>query len=500
MGNNQENNNENIGKLKMQIYLNKFNFFPGETIKGFLELSPKEEDSKDSKILNNIKLYYALIHKECFKDSSIKPKEKSKEINSININNDSDFDDYNSETIFSKREIYNDNKNSQNFVKIPFQMKIPMETKPSFEFSRSNKLSDSYGYSRVYLDIEVPEYLSKKEILIFIEKHPSPLKSELTITKYITKKKLGFIGSGSNINFQGTYPKNYYGFSETCPLNISLDIFGSKENVNGIEFTLKRKVSFMKNKSKVAEEYVDDLWQSNMKENNLSKNITFNLPLIEPDKFIKERKSPYFDINTINKENLICLLPSYDSNLIKCKYYILIKIFYDSMLIKNPEFEMPIDLGHTNSIFNQTFILDINKILGKINQTLILSLMEENNSDNINNKKEVDMKSKMKDIFGESSQKNKNKQENMNKIFGNIPPQNINKPIVNKKEETPNPQNSININNNINNNVNNNSYSYPSLENSNGNLSGSGSLNLPSKEEVYSTQDEQAAPGLDKNP
>ena len=88
----------------------------------------------------------------------------------------------------------------------------------------------------------------------------------------------------------------------------------------------------------------------------------------------------------------------------------------------------------------------------------------------------------------------------MNKIFGNIPPQNINKPIVNKKEETPNPQNSININNNINNNVNNNNYSYPSLENSNANLSGSGSLNLPSKEEVYSTQDEQAAPGLDKNP
>ena len=69
------------------------------------------------------------------------------------------------------------------------------------------------------------------------------------------------------------------------------------------------------------------------------------------------------------------------------------------MLIKNPEFEMPIDLGHTNSIFNQTFILDINKILGKINQTLILSLMEENNIDIINNKKEVDIKSKMKDIL-----------------------------------------------------------------------------------------------------
>ena len=496
MGNNQENNNEKIGKLNMQISLNKFNFFPGEIIKGVLELSPKEEDSK---ILNNIKLYYALIHKECYKNSNIKPKDKSKETNSININNEEDFDDYNSQTIFSKREIYNDNKISKNLVKIPFQIKIPIEAKQSFEFNRSNKLSDSFAYSRVYLDVEVPEYLNKKEILIFIEKHPIPLKSELTITKYITKKKLGFIGSGSNINFQGSYPKNYYGFSEICPLNISLDIFGAKENVNGIEFTLKRKISFMKNKSKVSEEYVDDLWQSTMKENNLSKNITFNLPLVEPDKFFKERKSSYFDINTINKENLICLLPSYDSNLIKCKYYILIKIFYDSMLIKNPEFEMPIDLGHTNTIFNQTFILDINKILGKINQTMIISLMEESINEIINNKKEVDMKSKMKDIFGESSQKNKNKQENINKIFGNIPPPYVNKPNVNKKEETPNPQNPQNSIN-INNNMNNNNISYPSLENSNNNLSGSDSMNLPSKEEVYSTQDQQAAPGLDKNP
>ena len=495
MGNNQENNNENLGKLNMQIYLNKFTFFPGETIKGFIEVSPKEDDSPELKTLNNIKLYYAIIHKECWKNNNSKNKENPKDINTININNDDDFDNFQSNIIFSKKEIYNVdnilNKDSKNIIKIPFKMKIPLETKPSFEYIPKSKLSDSYCYSRIYLDIEIPEYLNKKEILIFIQKIPSPLKSDLTISKYITKKKLGFIGSGSNINFQGSYPKNYYGFNEICPLNISLDIFGSKENVNGIEFALKRKISLMKSKSKVAEEYVDDLWQSNMKENNLNKNISFNLPILEPDKIIKEKKFSYFDINTISKENLICLLPSYDGDIIKCRYYILIKIFYESMLIKNPEFEMPINLGHTMTIFNQTCMLDINKILGKINQTMILSLMDESYSDIINNKKEVDMKSKMKDIFGEKSQKNKTRQENINKIFGNVP-QNVNKSINNKKEETPNLQKSININK---------KNSYQSLENSNDNLSGSGSMNLPSKEEVYSsTKDEQAAPGLDNNP
>ena len=86
----------------------------------------------------------------------------------------------------------------------------------------------------------------------------------------------------------------------------------------------------------------------------------------------------------------------------------------------------------------------------------------------------------MKDIFGESSQKNKIKQENINKIFGNVPNKNIN-----KNEETPLPQNS--------NNINKNSFS-------NVNINDSDSFDLPSKEELYTPEDEQPAPELNKNP
>ena len=490
MGNNQEK----LGKFNSQIYLNKFNFFPGETIKVRIELSIKDGDDLDeSKITSNPKFYYALIHRECWENNIInKNKEKQNENNSINIINNSEYDNYKEETLFAKKEVLNNifNKESKTFSNIFFQITIPKNTQPSFEYNKSSKMSDLSGYSRIYLKIDLLEYLVKKEILIFIEKQPLPLNSDLTVTKYITKKKLGFLGSGSNINFQGSYPKNNYGFNEKCPLNISLDIFGSKENINGIEFALKRKISFMKNKSKVGEEIIEDLWQSSMKENISKKVIDFNLSLLEPDKIIKEKKFSYFDINTINKENLICLLPSYDGELIKCRYYILIKIFYDSLLIKNPEFEMPINLGHTKTIFTQTFLLDINKVLGKMNEVMIMALNEDYSSDDKNNKKELDVKNKMKDIFGESSQKNKKREENMNKIFGNVP-KNINKPINNKKE-TPKPLGSTNINNN----------SSQSLGNSKDNLSNSsGSMNLPSKEEVYnnSTKDEQAAPGLGNN-
>jgi hypothetical protein len=239
----------------------------------------------------------------------------------------------------------------------------------------------------------------------------------------------------------------------------------------------------MKKNNKIFNEFIEDLWQYNMKENSLKKNIEFNLPLIEPDRIIKEKKYNFFDINTINKDNLICLLPSYDGYLIKCHYYILIKISYESLLIKNPEIEMPIDLGHTQTIFTQTCMFDVNKILGKINDSLILSFRPDfNNNDIINNyKNQIDMKIEMKGIFGESSQKNKIKQENINKVFGSGN-KIINKPSSNKKEETPFPQNSIDYNNNINNE----------------NLSNSGSQNLPSEDEIYTTKDEQAAPGLEK--
>ena len=482
MGNTQENNNEVQGKFKMQICLNKFTFFPGETIHGEIKLSFEKEDSKYSPILSNPKFYYALIHRECWNVI-----EQVDVINKINP----EFDDYKQNIIYSKNEFYNNlkNKDLTEGATISFQIQIPTNIKSSFEYSSNNKI---YGYSRFFLDIEIPESFNKKEILIFILKPPKPLNSPLTLTRNITKKKLGFIGQGSSINFQGSYPKNYYGFDEKCPLNISLDIYGSKENIKSVSFTLKRKITFMKNKNKASHEYTEDLCQNFIKDLTQPKNIIFNLPLKEPDIMTTSKKSPFFDCNNISKDSLICLLPSYDGESIKCQYYILFKVFYDSLLITNPEFEMPIDLGHNESIFCQCFILDVNKILGKLNNTLIMWAFRENN--NINNKKsDINIKNKMKDIFGENSQKSNNKKENIQKIFGNVQQKNdINKPNnINKKEETPSPmpKNNINLNNNNNQNLPQNK----NLGNSNN------SVDLPSEEEVNIAKDEMPAPGLGTN-
>ena len=84
----------------------------------------------------------------------------------------------------------------------------------------------------------------------------------------------------------------------------------------------------MKNKTKIVNEFIEDLWQHYMKENLSQRNLYFNIPMVENEKYFNERKNNFFDINTTNKENLICLLPSYDGQLIKCQYYILINFIY----------------------------------------------------------------------------------------------------------------------------------------------------------------------------
>ena len=174
MGNNQETNiNESQSKFSMQIFLNKYNFFPDETIKGEIKLSLKDENSVEPPTLISPKIIYRLIHKESFNNPEIldnKNKNKSNE-NSIIEEDDS----IKQEVIFIKSENYPNikNKDIKNISPISFSIKIPQNTKPSFEYMKNN--NKIYGFSRIYLYIEIPESKNKKEILLFIQKNPIPL-------------------------------------------------------------------------------------------------------------------------------------------------------------------------------------------------------------------------------------------------------------------------------------------------------------------------------------
>ena len=429
---------EQKGIYAMNVNLNKVNYYPGETIKGEIKLYLKYNSQNVPQILTNPKVSYLLYHREYWQNHEIFPS-NSKMPNSTNkidspnpISDEGTFSDdskhYEEEILFSKNEIYSNllNNNIQNGISIPFQILIPQNAKPSLEFIHTAKI---YAYSRTYLNIELPEYGNQAKLLIFIQKFPKPLKSELTIIKSVIKKKLGFFGAGNNVNFQGSYPKNAYGFNEVCPINIKLDTFGSKENINSISVILKRRISFLQNGVKALfkiNEYTDDLWHNSMNSFESSQDFHFNIPLIENNKIFMQRKSLFIDINSISKQNLICLLPSYEGQFIKCEYFIQVKVAFDSLLIKDPEFIMPLDVGHTPSLFVQNCMFDVNKIINNYNGSMSMSLMVSENFfiNNMNNNINNDVNNI--DNNNSNNKSNINFLDNFKKIFGSKNTNNIN--------------------------------------------------------------------------
>ena len=485
------------GRYAMEVNLNKTNFYPKEIIKGEIKLYLHNNSPREPQKINNAKILFNLIHREYWQNHENYPQSNNK--SSIIIDNNNPLSDegkypddckhYQEKIIFSKKEPYYNLPNAQfPEVVIPFQVLIPENANPSLEFIHTAKI---YAYSRTYLNIEFPDTGNKAKLLIFIQKFPKPLKSDLTIIKSVTKKKLGFIGSGNNINFQGSYPKNCYSFNEICPINIKLDTFGSKESIKSISVILKRKINFLQNGIAALfkfNEYATDLWQNTMSSFEKAQDFNFNIPIIETDKVFMQRKSLFFDVNSVSKQNLICLLPSYVGQFIKCEYFFQIKVNFDSMLLKDPEFIMPLDIGHLPALFTQNCMFDVNKIFSGYNESINMPLMvpcfiSDNNND-------IKKDENIQKVFGLQKQDIINNREQnfnkpMNSINNNINDNNIN----NNNEITPgnnSQQSNQQLNNNNENNIS-NPYQDINLENSD---------NLPSLDEINNAKNEQPAPGL----
>jgi hypothetical protein len=134
-----------------------------------------------------------------------------------------------------------------------------------------------------------------------------------------------------------------------------------------------------------------------------------------------------------------------------------VKVAFDSILIKDPEFIMPLDLGHTPTLFVQNCMFDVNKIISNYNGSLNMGLMipdifvNKNNNNNNDNNKNINLQNNMSKLFGVKGQNMINKDQNMKKIFGDNKNNNNNIKNINMNNNKNN-----NMNNNINNNMNNN--------------------------------------------
>ena len=382
------------GKPKMNIKLKSIDYFPGEIIKGNIYLTS-----------GNFLVKGAIIY-------SIYGEEKIKGSNNIECNNSLDI--YYSSLQYPGLINYSLIKG----IQIPFEINLPLNIIPSFEYSLySNNKCDKYGYIKYYLKIEIPELNLICNQFIIIRKAITKLNSPL---KFESEKDEKYFGLFKKVRplLVVSYDKNYYYFNEEIGLKICFNNNNSSFNIKYIQIKLIRNIVFkLKNnyKDKNIEDiiYNDELFYekinmyTKMDSKDKNKDIILNIKikLEEPEKIFNKYNIDYLSLGLKDKSKLIFFLPSFDSTLFRCEYLIKIEGIYDSLLpIQNILINMPISVYHysdegskeindfniLNSNFNLDEIGNNNDVDGNFPQPN-LNLKNENmnniNENNINENK-----------------------------------------------------------------------------------------------------------------
>ena len=383
MGNELQNQNNASNLFNIQIHLPKLNYFPGEIIQGSITLLSigKNNDIQDS--LPKMKILQSIIQKEYWKNGqNSTPLNLDNDINNdtpipqnyntLQTENDtSDIKHTNIKTITNQILLITKNSYSkiENGFEIPFQLEIPKNALPSFEWFHD---VNTFCYSRIFLNIEIPETQNKKSIILFIEKQSLILNTPLIFNKFIGKKSFIIFG-GDSLQMEVSYPKNSYSFNDICCLHLKIDITESKTKLNSVIIFLKRKIKFLVNgKQSIflnTADFMEDIWENKIMikdDKNLIKNYDFNLILTDNEKLLSKRQTNFLLLEN-NKNILKYLMPSFSGQNICCEYFIKIKPIFESSSFSYSDFLIPLDLYHENDMNMLNILKDINKILSDFN-------------------------------------------------------------------------------------------------------------------------------------
>ena len=304
----------------LKINLQKTSFIPGEIINGSFNFDFKDEEKKLN--FQNNKVTISILSLE----STHKHSKKLEYI-------------LTAETL-SIPQLFEINENPN--IKIPFQIKIPINANPSFEWYRSN--DNKYAYLRNFLKIEIPEIKTEKSIFIIIKKISTPLNSSLDLIEHSHRKRFF---SFDDITLNVKYNTNSFPLKSIIPFTFIADFSQSKYNIKAMQYTLKRKIKFFE-KDNILEEVIDELQQKRI-QGNMTKEQTENFVAYLCDS--KEIYKNYYKDKSINidlKPNeIINLMPNIKANLFECEYYIKVKAITDKFLfssINPPSMYVPLDV------------------------------------------------------------------------------------------------------------------------------------------------------------
>jgi hypothetical protein len=194
---------------RFYILQDKFQFFPGETIKGKVMLIPYTNG-----YIDDIQLTFKLLEIWCCPYNNPKQNERNDQIIS-------QFD-------VGVKKIFNLPPNQPLYVTIntqytfPFELKLETYLSPSFEYP-----TDTHRcFLRYILEAKIKSNqimgFASTYILINAIKKKEKDSDNLNVEKSLSIKKWGLFSKGST-KLKAFYPTKNYGFSDTIPIRISID-------------------------------------------------------------------------------------------------------------------------------------------------------------------------------------------------------------------------------------------------------------------------------------
>ena len=347
-------------RLEISMKLNKYEFFPSDTIEGNISIVPNSE-ILNNKELENINILFSLVQKIFYDVKEFNFAENNMEIKK----------DFKSSILIQKTINYANLKEFEigEGYNIPFQISLlPLQSETSMPSSNKNDNSNFY-YSFRYispdikcminysLSIEICGESNKCSQNIFIKKIPNKIldkninkENEIKIFKEDVVKKLKYFKAGKLNYFIKI--KKHIKYNEDIPLEIHLDETELNNlKVKSITFSLKKYIT-IKNCYK---SYENTICKKKTLLLNPDKNKTIN-ELIQVDKnefnkipneelqknfkkIIKECENNNL-INNIMKYNFT---PPIENEYFKCNYLLKVVFDLDSTLAGEKYLVIPID-------------------------------------------------------------------------------------------------------------------------------------------------------------
>ena len=355
------------GEPEINIILDKNDYFPKEIIKGYIFL-------KSGNLLKKGIINYNVYNEQYY---SYKDNYK-KEVNKTKYN-----------SLISKSLTYSQiiDYSLSNGINIPFQIKLPTDIYPSFEYS----LMAFNGHIRNYIQIEIPEFNLKQQKFIIIKKPFNLMKSLLSFNINKDLNLFGILNKG-HLSLNASYKANCHSFFDKIPIEINVDNnSNSKVEIKKIDIHLERIITFKNIDDNINYKRNDILYNNDINidktldNNNRKIKINIEINIEEPESIFNKYQ---IDLSIFNymyiqdKSNLIKLIPNIDTELLKCEYFIKINLIFKSLLkTENICLDMPF------SLFHQDTIIDLEKNKENILNNIDIQKINENEFDKSNIRK-----------------------------------------------------------------------------------------------------------------